>query len=153
EAGKLRINTVVASEDPEQGLAEVVERVSSALASQARGKVALCLAGGGIEGVFYELGALRALSYFLPELSLFDLDIPCGITAGAVLAAFLANGLDPREIARGLQRGEGKLDRIGRRDLFDLNVGDFVQRCGITAWEALRGKHTPSSAAAQLMPS
>jgi predicted acylesterase/phospholipase RssA len=153
EAGKKRINAAVASEDSDQALAEVVERVGSALARQSRGKVALCLAGGGIEGVFYELGALRALSYFLPETSLCDLDIHCGISAGAVLASFLANGLEPREIARGLQRGEGKLDRIYRRDLFDLNVGDFVQRCGVTAWEALRGKHSPSSAAAQLVPS
>jgi predicted acylesterase/phospholipase RssA len=153
EAGKKRINAVVAHEDADVALAEVVERLSAALARRSHGKVALCLAGGGIEGVFYELGALRALSYFLPETSLCDLDIHCGISAGAVLASILANGLEPREIAQGITRGEGKLDRIYRRDLFDLNVGDFVQRCGVTAWEAVRGRHTPSSAAAQLVPS
>jgi predicted acylesterase/phospholipase RssA len=153
EAGKMRISAAIASSDMDRALVEMVERVGSALAQQSGGKVALCLAGGGIEGIFYELGAMRALSYFLPETSLCDLDIQCGISAGAMLAAFLANGLEPREIARGLERGEGKLDRINRRDIFDLNVGDFVRRCGATAWEALRGRHTPSSAAAQLIPS
>ncbi|HKQ68868.1 MAG TPA: patatin-like phospholipase family protein [Polyangiaceae bacterium] len=153
EAGRLRIFGTIASAEPDAVNAEVIARVGEALARQSRGKIALCLAGGGIEGLFYELGALRALSYFLPDVSLCDMDIHCGISAGAILSAFLANGLGPREIARGMERGEGKLDRIHRREIFDLNVKEFVRRCGSTAWEVLRAKHTPSSAAAQLIPS
>jgi NTE family protein len=153
EAGRKRILGTIASADSDAMFAEVVERVGESLARQSRGKIALCLAGGGIEGAFYELGALRAISYFLPEMSLCDVDIHCGISAGAILSSFLASGLGPREIARGMERGDGKLDRIYRRDLFDLNVRDFVRRCGSTAWEVLRAKHTPSTAAARLVPS
>src|SRR6185369_5504084 len=149
EAGRLRIHGAIAAADADATLAQVVERVGQALARRSRGKIALCLAGGGIEGLFYELGALRALSYFLPDTSLCDVDIHCGISAGAILASFVASGLGPREIANGMAKGEGRLDRIYRREIFDLNFKDFARRCGSTAWEAVRGKHTPSSAAAQ----
>jgi NTE family protein len=153
EAGRLRIHGTIACSGSDATFAQVVERVGQAIARRNRGKIALCLAGGGIEGLFYELGALRALSYFLPDASLCDVDIHCGISAGAILSSFLASGLGPREIAIGMARGEGKLDRIYRREIFDLNFRDFVRRCGSTAWEAVRGKHTPSSAAAHLIPS
>jgi NTE family protein len=153
EAGRLRIHGAIAGSEADVTFAQVVERVGQALAHRSRGKIALCLAGGGIEGLFYELGALRALSYFLPEASLCDVDIHCGISAGAILSSFVASGLGPREIAMGMARGEGRLDRIYRSEIFDLNFRDFARRCGSTAWEAVRGKHTPSSAAAHLIPS
>jgi predicted acylesterase/phospholipase RssA len=86
-------------------------------------------------------------------MSLCDVDIHCGISAGAILASFMASGLGPREIARGMERGEGKLDRIYRRDIFDPNYKDFVARCGRTAWDVVRAKHTPASAVAGLVPS
>jgi predicted acylesterase/phospholipase RssA len=153
EAGRRRILGAIAAADTDNVLAQVVEQVGETLARLTRGKIALCLAGGGIEGLFYELGALRALSYFLPDISLCDLDIHCGISAGAILASFLASGLGPREIARGMERGEGKLDRIYKSDIFDLNVKELVRRCGTTVWEVLKARHTPSSAAARLIPS
>ncbi len=153
EAGRLRIVGVITAADNDTVFAEVGERIGQALARQSRGKVALCLAGGGIEGLFYELGALRALSYFLPDASLCDVDVHCGISAGAFLSAFLASGIGPREIAHGLARGEGKLEKISRSEIFDLNFKEFWRRCGSTAWEALRLKHTPASAAARLVPS
>jgi predicted acylesterase/phospholipase RssA len=153
EAGRLRIHGAIAGSDADATVAQVVERVGQALARRSRGKIALCLAGGGIEGLFYELGALRALSYFLPDSSLCDVDIHCGISAGAILSSFVASGLGPREITMGMAKGEGRLDRIYRREIFDLNFKDFARRCGSTAWDAVRGKHTPSSAAAHLIPS
>jgi NTE family protein len=153
EAGRFRILGAIARAQPDSVFVEVVDRVGQSLARQSHGKIALCLAGGGIEGLFYELGALRALSYFLPDISLCDVDIHCGISAGAILASFMASGLGPREIARGMERGEGKLDRIYRRDIFDLNVKDFLGRCGTTAWDVMRAKHTPASAVGGLVPS
>src|SRR5262249_20163560 len=44
------------------------------------------------------------------------------------LGALLANGLSPREIAEGLQRGSARLDRITRRDIFDPNFGELGRR-------------------------
>src|SRR5262249_8061289 len=96
EPGRLPIHGPFAGSDAEPTFAQVVERVGQPLARRSRGKIALCLAGGGIEGLFYELGALRALSYFLPEASLCDVDIHCGISAGAILSSFVASGLGPR---------------------------------------------------------
>jgi predicted acylesterase/phospholipase RssA len=52
-----------------------------------------------------------------------------------------------------MERGDGKLDRIYRRDIFDLNIRDFLRRCGSTTLDVLRAKHTPSSAMAHLVPS
>src|SRR5262249_34046080 len=57
-----------------------------------------------------------------------DMDLFCGISAGALLGAFLANGLTPREISEGLRRGSDRLDRIMRRDVFDPNVGELGRR-------------------------
>jgi predicted acylesterase/phospholipase RssA len=153
EAGRCRIAGTIATSGGDAVFHEIGERVGRMLERQSRGKVALCLAGGGIEGLFYELGAMRALSYFLPESSICDVDIICGISAGALLSAFLANGLTPREITRGLQYGEGKLDRISRRDIFDLNLGEFVKRCGLSAWDVLTIKQTPLASTGRLMPS
>src|SRR6185503_1748264 len=93
EAGRLRILGAIARTQADSVFVEVVDVVGQALACQSHGKVVLCLAGGGIEGFFYELGALRALSYFLPDMSLCDVDIHCGISAGAILASFMASGL------------------------------------------------------------
>ena len=39
----------------------VLEAVARLVRPAEPGKVALCLAGGGIEGFFYEMGAVRAL--------------------------------------------------------------------------------------------
>ena len=92
------------------------------------GKVAICLAGGGIEGLLYELGVLRALDAFLASRPIVDFDLFCGISAGAMIASFLANGLGPEEILRGLTYGSARLERIRRRDIFDLNLRGVGRR-------------------------
>lgn len=92
------------------------------------GKVAVCLAGGGIEGLLYEVGVLRALDQFLLDRRLCDLDLFFGISAGSFLAALLANGVAPDEIADGLRKGNDRVPRIGRRDLFDPNLTEIASR-------------------------
>lgn len=62
-------------------------------------KTGLALAGGGPLGGFYELGALCALEDSLSNLKLTDLDIFVGVSAGAFLAASLANGIGTVEMA------------------------------------------------------
>jgi len=107
---------------------DVVAQVLAMTSRNVHGKVAVCLAGGGIEGLLYELGVLRAFDHFFEGRSLCDLDLFCGISAGAFLAALLANGLSPREIAEGLRRGNDRLDRMTRRDVFDPNFGELGRR-------------------------
>ncbi len=62
--------------------------------------VGLALAGGGFLGAAYELGALAALSESIDGLDLTDLDVYVGVSAGAFVAAGLANGLSPHAMVR-----------------------------------------------------
>lgn len=62
----------------------------------------LALAGGGPEGAVYEVGALRALEEAVEGLELNQCDVYVGVSAGAFLAASLANGQTPSQLVRGL---------------------------------------------------
>ncbi len=62
------------------------------------GKVGIALAGGGPLGGIYEIGALVALEEALRGVHLTDLDLYVGVSAGAFIAAGLANGIGPREM-------------------------------------------------------
>ncbi len=57
-------------------------------------KIGLALAGGGPLGAFYELGALCAIEDSLEPLTFTELDVYVGVSAGAFIAAGLANGID-----------------------------------------------------------
>lgn len=65
-------------------------------------RIGLALAGGGPEGAVYEIGALYALAEALPDLDLNDLEVYVGVSAGAFLAANLANGLTPAQMCRAI---------------------------------------------------
>jgi predicted acylesterase/phospholipase RssA len=69
-------------------------------------KIGLALAGGGPGGAVYEIGALRALEEVLEGVELTELDVYVGVSAGAVIAAFLANGVTPRQMARAIVEHE-----------------------------------------------
>ncbi len=113
--------------------------INAILRERTGGKVAVCLAGGGVEGLFYELGVLRALDAFLVNRRVEDLDLFCGISAGAVIAAFMANGIGPDEIARAFAGGSARVDAIQKRELFDPNVGELARRGAKLAREAMKG--------------
>ncbi|MBZ0111681.1 MAG: patatin-like phospholipase family protein [Thermoanaerobaculia bacterium] len=72
----------------------------------ARGKVALALAGGGPEGAIYEIGALRALSESVAGLDLNQMDIYIGVSAGAFIAANLANRMTTAQMCRAIVKEE-----------------------------------------------
>lgn len=59
---------------------------------------ALVLAGGGVIGGMYEVGALAALDEALPGFRANDFDLYVGSSAGSVVAALMANGVRPREL-------------------------------------------------------
>jgi predicted acylesterase/phospholipase RssA len=56
------------------------------------GKRALCLSGGGITGLYFELGALKCLEDCCSEGALNSCDLYFGISAGSVVCGMLANG-------------------------------------------------------------
>jgi len=59
-------------------------------------------------GAAYELGALAALDESIEGLKLSAMDIYVGVSAGAFLAAGLANGLSPHAMVRlFIERSQG----------------------------------------------
>ncbi len=93
-----------------------------------RDKIALVLAGGGITGVVYEIGALRAIDDLLVGLSVNDFDIYVGTSAGALVSALIANGLTPREVMQVLDSRHPELRNFRVGDVFRVNFEDVVER-------------------------
>lgn len=61
-------------------------------------KIGLALAGGGPLGSIYEIGALVALLEALEGVDFTQCHATVGVSAGAFIAASLANGLTPRDL-------------------------------------------------------
>ena len=61
-------------------------------------RVGLALAGGGPLGAIWEIGALCALEEALVGVDFTQMDGYVGISAGAFIAAGLANGMTPRQM-------------------------------------------------------
>ncbi len=94
-------------------------------------KAALILGGGGITGGMYELGALSALDDFIisgKKCGEFDLYV--GISAGSIIAAFLANGIPVRDMCSAVlgQGGESLLMR--REDIYGMSVRALLRSFG-----------------------
>jgi predicted acylesterase/phospholipase RssA len=65
-----------------------------------RSKTALVLGGGGFTGGVYEIGALRALDLLSVNRTVNQFDVYVGTSAGAFVAAAVANGISPEEMMR-----------------------------------------------------
>lgn len=83
----------------------MIRQVPSVVGSRAQGtrpeaRIGLALAGGGFLGAAYELGVLAALSESIDGLEINALDSYVGVSAGAFIAAGLANGKTPHQMVR-----------------------------------------------------
>ena len=87
-----------------------------------RTKTALVLAGGGLTGIVYEIGALRAINDLLVDQSVNDFDMYVGTSAGSLVAAGLANGIPPERMMQALDGS------VMRRDIMRLNTGEIFRR-------------------------
>jgi len=70
----------------------IVEEIVRMTTARKAGKVALCASGGGVTGIYFEMGALKCLDDCLPPGALNSLDMYFGISAGAVISGILAAG-------------------------------------------------------------
>lgn len=95
---------------------------------QNRAAIALVLAGGGITGAVYEIGALRAIDELLVNHSINDFDIYVGTSAGALVTAFLANGLSSIDLMRVVQESHPLVSFPTSKDLFRLNTREILRR-------------------------
>jgi predicted acylesterase/phospholipase RssA len=91
------------------------------------GKTALVLAGGGLTGAVYEIGALRAIDDILVDRTVNDFDIYVGTSAGSLVASLLANGISPETMLQAIAGEHPELPTIERDHLFHLDYGDLLQ--------------------------
>jgi NTE family protein len=75
-------------------------RGAGARRRRTRSKSALVLGGGGFTGGVYEIGALRALDLLSVNRTVNEFDVYVGTSAGAFVAAAVANGVTPEEMMR-----------------------------------------------------
>ncbi len=85
-----------------------------------RPKMALVLGGGGIPGWMYEIGALTALDDFFDGYSVNQFDIFVGTSAGAAVAALMANGVKPREIYEDIRHNRKTVYNFSQSDIYSF---------------------------------
>ncbi|HET9013083.1 MAG TPA: patatin-like phospholipase family protein [Gemmatimonadaceae bacterium] len=110
-----------------------------------RGGIGLALAGGGPLGAVYEIGAIRALDEALEGLDFETLDSYVGVSAGAFVAACLANGITPTQLVRMLFRHEPGEIPFTPETFFTPAYGEIGRRAMMlpglatgSLWKALR---------------
>jgi len=108
----------------------VPSRASGAADAGARRRgVGLALAGGVMEGGFYEIGVLCALEEAIEGLDCTRATAYVGVSAGAVVSALLANGLSPHRIAESaVSRGADRELDFDPQILLTPAFGEYVRR-------------------------
>lgn len=91
-------------------------------------KIALVLAGGGLTGAVYEIGALRAINDLLQDRTVNDFDIIVGTSAGAIVGSLLANGMSPAAAMDALAGRHVEVRALWAGDLFRPNYGEVLGR-------------------------
>ncbi len=130
----------------------VLDAVNRILTSRKRGKRALCASGGGITGIFFELGALKCLDDCLGGAGVNDFDMYFGISAGAVVSGPVAVGYSIDEYMAAIAGVAG--GRMSPLDLRLFRFGhvdapSFSRRASLAArttvagvWSALSGRRS-----------
>ena len=111
-------------------------------------RIGLALAGGGPIGAIYEIGALCALEDSIEGLDFCALHDYVGVSAGAFIAAALANGLTPRAMCSAFIENVGGDENVIDPGLFTQPAwSEYARRLSMapgvaarTAWQALRGR-------------
>ena len=107
------------------------EAIEYAYALRVGTKAALILGGDGIAGGMYEPGALSALDdYIVTGRKSGEFDLYVGVSAGSILAAFLAYGITVRKMCSAVL-GEGNQGVFLRReDIYELPIGNLFRFLG-----------------------
>jgi NTE family protein len=98
-------------------------------AARSRSRSALVLGGGGFTGGVYEIGALRALDLLSVNRTVNQFDVYVGTSAGAFVAAAVANGVTPEEMMRVIvQQVPTPFPDARISSLLKPNYGEFFTR-------------------------
>jgi len=103
----------------------------------AKTRVGLALAGGGVQGAVYEIGAICALDEALEGVSFHEVDAYVGVSAGAIVGAMLANGITPHQLWRSVSERDSDAFPMGREVFFTPAVKEFIRRASTTPRLAL----------------
>ncbi len=87
---------------------------------------ALVLAGGGVAGGLYEVGALLALDAMCEDLSATDYYLYVGTSAGAFIAALLANRVTPQQLREAVELDRRTLRRLSGSQFLSLPWRDWL---------------------------
>ncbi|MGC3976241.1 MAG: patatin-like phospholipase family protein [Nitrospira sp.] len=102
--------------------------------ASAFGKRALALGGGGFTGYLFEIGALTALDdLFEDGVTMNDLDVYVGVSAGAAAVSLIANGVKPRDILETNLSGTRPY-YFDHRNVFSPAIGEGLK----TFWRVTR---------------
>jgi NTE family protein len=82
--------------------------------------VSLALAGGGLSGALFDFGAVCGLEAGLPNWRAVRSERIVGTSAGAVVGAILAFGMDAAQVSAGFQNGSRGSLRFRRRDFYGI---------------------------------
>ncbi|MGB5416019.1 MAG: patatin-like phospholipase family protein [Polyangiales bacterium] len=130
--------------------AEVLQMADGLTSSRRIGKTAICGSGGGITGIYYEMGVLKCLDDCLTNCGVNDFDMMFGISAGAVVTSLLSVGYTPDELMAGIAGVKG--GRVPPFSLSLLRLSHFnhedmrwrmtsAAKTAVRAfWDALRGR-------------
>ena len=116
--------------------AQFLTEAQKALRDRRPGKKALCAAGGGITGIFFELGVMKCLDDCLDSGGVNGFDMYFGISAGAVVSGPIAVGYSVDEFMAAVVGFPG--GRIAPLDLRLFQLGHldlpgFARRVGAAA--------------------
>lgn len=90
--------------------------------------VALVLAGGAVSGGAFKVGGLKALNDFLINRKVTDFDMYVGLSAGALIASALANGVGPEEMLRSLEGKSHRFTQLKPWDFYWPNFEEYITR-------------------------
>ncbi len=134
--------------------ARVMARAVELVGHRPRGRRALCAAGGGITGIYFELGALKCLDDCLGPDAVNSFDMYFGISAGAVVTSLIASGYSADEFMASIAGVEGgRMPPLDLRLLrwAHLNHRDLEHRLGHVLagtvqdlWDMARRRHSAS---------
>lgn len=91
-------------------------------------RIGLAIAGGGPVGLVYEIGALHALDEALDGIDLSHLNVYVGVSAGAVMAALLANRLTTSQICHIFISNESEEHPLDPRIFLMPAFGEYWRR-------------------------